>query len=106
MRLEQMRRVCRHHCDGVVFPDAATLQRAGKAAATGVGFGPCPTLRAMDHRELIGMHCGSALDEAERRQRHVIGRVAIEVDSVRVGHSAPPLCVAAWQALSFATRYY
>jgi hypothetical protein len=34
----------------------------------------------------------------------VIGRVAIEIGCVRVGHPVPPFWSAAWQALRFATR--
>jgi hypothetical protein len=105
MRLEQMRRVRRHHRDGVVLADAAALERAGKPAAARVGLGPATTLCTMDHGELVGMHRGGALDEAERRQRNVIGRIAIEVDGVWVRHGFPPLGLVAWQAPRFATRY-
>ena len=67
MRFQKRRHIAGHDRDRVVLADAVAIERAGKTAAACISLGPAAALGAMDHRETIGMHRGSALDKAQRR---------------------------------------
>ena len=79
MRLERRRDVRRHHRHRVAaaaMPRAG--QRRGEPAAARAERRRSSSLAPVDHRDPLRIDVGRALQEAERRQRHVVGRVAVE----------------------------
>src|SRR5258708_978698 len=86
MRLEGLGRVGRHQRHRVVLGHPGPAERARQAPAAPVALGPAVAAPARHHRQRVREHWGAAGDESERRQRHVIGRIAVEIDAVRAAH--------------------
>src|SRR5260221_5000145 len=82
MRLEGLGRVGRHQRHRVVLGHPARAERAGQPPAAPVALGPAVAALAMHHRQPVREHLGAAGDESERRQRHVIRRIAVEINGV------------------------
>ena len=92
MRLVHRRDVRRHHRDRVVLADAAPRQRRCQTAAARVGLAPGEALRAMHDRGCVRIDVGRALQEGQRRQRRVVGLVAVEPSQIGAvaGHAVSP----------------
>src|SRR5260221_1458069 len=86
MRLEGLGCVGRHQPHCVVLGPPGPAERARQPPAAPVALGPAVAALAMHHRQPVREHLGAAGDESERRQRHVIGRIAVEIDAVRAAH--------------------
>ncbi len=79
MRFEERRHVRRQHRDRVARSDAAAPQRIGKAPAALVELAVGKVPIAVHDRQLVGIDCGRAREEAERRQCRAIRRIAREM---------------------------
>ena len=88
MRLDHLRRVGGHQRDRVADADAGLGERRGEPAAARIGLGPGVAALAVDHGEMSRVRVGRARDQRQRRQRRVVGEVAVEVAVVRMraGH--------------------
>ena len=86
VRLDHLRRVGQHHADGVAAAHAQRRQRRSQARRALAALRPGVAPLAVDHRGQVGEDLGASLDEAHRRQRHVVGRVPVEVLVVDAGH--------------------
>ena len=80
MRLEQRRHVRRHDGHHVAAPDAPCRQRRSEPPAAGIGLGPVAPDLAVHDRDPLRPHGGGARDEAQRRQRGKIRRVARQIE--------------------------
>ena len=91
--LEHGRRVGEQHRDRVAAPDAALGQRRCEPPRARVELAVAAPQRAVDDRRVVGKDGGRALEKSERRQRLIVGRIAVKIDVVwRFRHSAcPPL---------------
>ena len=69
---------------GLIEPQRTQGRREPRRAFTGLGPGVAPL--AVHHGWQIAEDLGAALDEADGRQRHEVGRAAIEMLFVDVGH--------------------
>ena len=76
--LDHFRRVGPDDGDGIANPDLALGQGPGKAAATGIGFGPGKPLLAVDDGNMIGIDRRRTADERQRRQLGEVGGAAIQ----------------------------
>ena len=79
MRLVHFRRVGGHHRHRLAALDARTDERRGKAAAAGVCLAPGVAARTVHHRRPVREDQRGAGDEAQRRQRLIIGRRLVEI---------------------------
>ena len=87
-----LRGVGEHRRDRVAGADPALGERGGEPDAAGVGFLPGVPPGTVDDRRAVRVHRRAPLDERQRRERRVVGRVPIEVGFVGIGpsHGAPP----------------
>jgi hypothetical protein len=85
VRLEHGRRVGQHRGHGVADADATPAQGTGQAAATGVGGAPVLAQVAVDDGDAVRVDVRGAFEEAQGRQGHVVGRVPVQPDRVRIG---------------------
>ena len=89
---EHRRRVGEKDRHRVAAPDAALGQRRGELARARVELAITAPQRPVDDRGVVGKDRGRALEKAERRQRLVVGRVAVEIGVVwRFRHSCVPV---------------
>ena len=79
MRLQHGRDVGRKHGNGVAAADAVGGQRGGEAAAAFEQLRIGDAAVAMHHGKPVREHAGGAHQEGDRRQRHIVGRVLVEV---------------------------
>ncbi len=84
MHLDHLGRIGQHRRDGVARADSRAHQRRRQAAAALGGFAPGEAPLAVHDRRLVWPYRGRAVQERERRQRRVVGRVALEVLLVEV----------------------
>ena len=97
MALEHGRRIGEQRRHGVAAPDAALGQRRGEPARARIELAVAPPQRPVDDRRVVGKDGGRALEKSERRQRLVVGRIAVKIDVVwRFRHSVVPL----WRTLA------
>ena len=82
MAFQHRRRVGEHHRDGVAALDAALGQRRGEPPRARIELGVIAPQRPVDDGGVAGKHGRRALEKAERRQRLVIGRIAVEIGVV------------------------
>ncbi len=87
MRLEQRRHVRRQHGDGITAPDATSGEGGGQAAAARIGLGPAPPGLAMNDGGARGPDRSGAGDEAQRRERRMVGGVLRQIERA---HPGPP----------------
>ena len=78
MGIDHRGHVRQHEGDRVAGCDAAPCQRRGEAAAARAQFGVIGAPGPVDHRRAVGEHVGGPLEEAERRERHVVRGVLIQ----------------------------
>src|SRR5581483_7535427 len=91
MAFEHGRRVGEQRRDRVAALEAALSESRGEAARARVEIAVVAPQRAMNDRDMIRKNRRRALEEAQRRQRLEIGRIAVEVDIVRrQSHAAAP----------------
>ena len=107
MTLEHFRGIREHRRDRVADAYAAVRKRRGETPATRIGLGPRGASRPVDDCEASGIDGGGALDESQRRQGRVVGRVPVEIELVRIRlvrarhrRSTPPCCVARFHTRS------
>ncbi|GBD41461.1 hypothetical protein HRbin39_00843 [bacterium HR39] len=80
--LELGRHVGQHGGHRVPRPHPAPLQGRGEPAAALAQLGVGEALRAVHHREVLGIDVGGALEEGERRERRPVGLVAVQIAHV------------------------
>ena len=85
MRFDHFRRVGSHQGDRVPDADPRLRERRGEPAASRIGLRPRVAALAVDHREMARIGVGRARDQRQRRQRRVVGGIAIEVAFERIG---------------------
>ena len=73
-----------HGRDRVAVADAAAREPGRKATAASVSLRPGKAAAFIDRAEMIGVNRSGARQEAQRRQRHVIGRRLVQSDAVLV----------------------
>ena len=90
VRLHHGRRVGQHHGHRVVLANARLRERTGQLAATAVGGGPVLAQITVNDGQALGVHLGRALDEAQRRNRGVVGgrlgQILVEDADLGIGH--------------------
>jgi hypothetical protein len=79
MGFDHGRRVGQHHGHGVAQADAAGEQGTGQAATAGVGLAPGLPQGAVHDGQAFRVDQRRALDEGQRREGRVVGRVARQV---------------------------
>ena len=77
MRFHHGQRVRCHDGDRIAAPDAALLERGGEAPAPRVGFYPALRSVALHDSGALRVEQRGLGQEAQRRQRHVVGRSAL-----------------------------
>jgi hypothetical protein len=93
VQLEHGRRVGQHRRHRIATTHAPALQRRGQLAATSVLLSPGQAARAMDQRHPLRMQQRRLAQEGQRRQRGVVGLVALQPLCVSlVRHRNPPGC--------------
>ena len=80
MHLVHGRDIRQHRRYGVAIADTAAGKPRRKTPAALIGFGPRKTAIFIDRADMIGIDGGAAREEAERRQRNVIGRRLVQSD--------------------------
>ncbi len=89
MGLQHGRHIGRHDGDRVALPDAPAAQSRGQPAAALAELGIGEATVAMDDGGLLGIDHGRPLEQGDRRQRRIVGPVALEMLTIDVGrHSA------------------
>ena len=84
VRLDHLRRVRQHDRHRVAFTDLHRLERARQRPRPFVDLPPAAAQRTVDHRASLRVDVGGPLDEAHRRERHEVRRVAVETLAVGV----------------------
>ena len=84
MALEHFRGIREHRSDRVADADSPTRERGSEPPAARIGLGPRGAARSVNDREMSGIDVGGALDESQRRQGRVVGRVLVETALVRI----------------------
>ncbi len=79
MGLEHRRQVGGEDRHRLVLPHPRPLERRGEATGAGGEFGVGETPLPVDHRGALRPDAGGALEEGDRREGDVIGRVGIEI---------------------------
>jgi len=79
MAFEHRRGVGEHGRNRIAALQAETRERRAELAGAGVEIPIIAAQRAMDDRQTIREHSGRALQQRQRRQRLIIGGVAIEI---------------------------
>jgi hypothetical protein len=82
--LDHFGSVRKHHGDGVSGSDAPSRQSRRKPSAARIGLGPGEAPPAVNYGQALRIHVGGTLDEAERGQGRVVGRILAEVDLVGI----------------------
>ena len=93
VRLDHRRRVGKHRRDGIAATDAALLECVRKSARARIHLAPavaqCASAASVYHGRKIREHCRAAFDKTQRRERGIVGRVALKSGvEDRVRHSA------------------
>jgi hypothetical protein len=87
VRFVHRRHVGQHRRDRVALADALARKVGRKAPATLKGLRPGEAAVFIDCAEMIRINGGAAFEEAQRRQRHVIGGIFGETNIILVhGH--------------------
>ena len=87
MELEHLRHIGRDHRDRIANPDAASHERIGDLFHASEGLGPGDPALTMDDGGAAWIDRGAALDEADGRQRGVVGAACVEIALIdAVGH--------------------
>jgi hypothetical protein len=84
VRFEQGRHVGQDRGHRVALAQSAGRQCAGQAPASFVGQGPVLALAAVDQRHPLRIYRSRPLDEAQRRQRDEVGRIAVQAHVVLI----------------------
>ena len=79
MRFQERRDVGAHDGDRVALAVAAPLQRRAEPSAAGKILSPGTREGAVDIGRAIREHHGRAPDEGKRRQRHMVGGIALKM---------------------------
>ena len=90
MRFQHGRRIGQHDGDGIALADARSGERRGELQRTAPEIAIGQPQVAMNHRDLVRIGLGGALKQGKRRQRLVVGGVAVEADLIDVGQGIPP----------------
>ncbi len=91
MAFEHGRGVGQHGGDGVVLADAVAGERRGEPARAGVEVSIAAAQRAVNDRDMVRIDARGTLEEGQRRERLVVGRVAVEIGVVGgCGHAVSP----------------
>jgi hypothetical protein len=105
MRFEHGWHVGQHRRHRIATAYAPRRQCAAQAPAAAIGLRPGLADRTMDQRDPVRVDAGRAFDEAQRRQRHEIGLVAVQTDVVRIAARHGRLsCLGACQAFNPARK--
>jgi hypothetical protein len=86
--LDHRRGVGEHRRDRVALADAAGGKRRGEPAGAGVELGIAVAQGSVNDRRVVRMDGCGTLQEGQRRERLIIGRVPVEIEFVCVRHCA------------------
>ena len=92
MQFVHRRDIRQHRGHRIALADAAASEVRRKAPAALAGLRPGEDAAFIDRRDVIGIHRGAAHEEAQRRQRHVVGRRLVQSDAVLILGCAHRLC--------------
>src|SRR5258708_30375834 len=71
-----------HRCDRIAVSDVSARKVRGKTLAARISLRPGKDAALVNRADVIGIDGGGARQEAQRRQRHIIGRRLVQTETV------------------------